>query len=123
MILGDKVSTGYTAGDLYDPNLSWETTSQYNAGLDLGLLKGRLNVMANFYLSRSFNLLFDQPISAVSGSTTILTNLPNSKVQNKGFDLQVDATLIRKSDFELSISGNINVNRNKVLIWVDRQRS
>ncbi|GAA4174344.1 TonB-dependent receptor [Sphingobacterium ginsenosidimutans] len=115
VILGDKVSTGYTAGDLYDPNLSWETTSQYNAGLDLGLLKGRLNVMANFYLSRSFNLLFDQPISAVSGSTTILTNLPNSKVQNKGFDLQVDATLIRKSDFELSISGNINVNRNKVL--------
>ncbi|WP_293946272.1 MULTISPECIES: SusC/RagA family TonB-linked outer membrane protein [unclassified Sphingobacterium] len=115
VILGDKVSTAYTAGDLYDPNLSWETTSQYNAGLDLGLLKGRLNVMANFYLSRSFNLLFDQPISAVSGSTTILTNLPNSKVQNKGFDLQVDATLIRKSEFELGISGNINVNRNKVL--------
>jgi len=115
VILGDKVNTGYTAGDLYDPNLSWETTSQYNAGLDLGLLKGRLNVMANFYLSRSFNLLFDQPISAVSGSTTILTNLPNSKVQNKGVDLQVDATLIRKSEFELGISGNINVNRNKVL--------
>src|SRR5690606_13011626 len=76
VVLGDKVETSYTAGDLYDPNLSWETTSQYNAGLDLGLLKGRLNVMANFYLSRSFNLLFDQPLSAVSGSTTILTNLP-----------------------------------------------
>nr|WP_288809153.1 TonB-dependent receptor [uncultured Sphingobacterium sp.] len=115
VVLGDKVETSYTAGDLYDPNLSWETTSQYNAGLDLGLLKGRLNIMANFYLSRSFNLLFDQPISAVSGSTTILTNLPNSKVQNKGFDLQVDATLIRKNDFELGFSGNINVNRNKVL--------
>ena len=115
VILGDKVETGYTAGDLYDPNLSWETTSQYNAGLDLGLLKGRLNIMTNFYLSRSFNLLFDQPISAVSGSTTILTNLPNSKVQNKGFDVQIDATLLRKNEFELGVSGNINVNRNKVL--------
>ncbi|MEZ0450308.1 SusC/RagA family TonB-linked outer membrane protein [Sphingobacterium thalpophilum] len=115
VVLGDKVETSYTAGDLYDPNLSWETTSQYNAGLDLGLLKGRLNVMANFYLSRSFNLLFDQPLSAVSGSTTILTNLPKSKVQNKGFDLQIDATLIRKNEFELGLSGNINVNRNKVL--------
>ncbi|WP_333802136.1 hypothetical protein, partial [Sphingobacterium multivorum] len=51
----------------------------------------------------------------VSGSTTILTNLPNSKVQNKGFDLQIDATLIRKNEFELGFSGNINVNRNKVL--------
>jgi len=115
VIIGNDVKTGYTSGDVFDPNLSWETTSQYNAGLDLGLLKGRLNIMANFYLSRSFNLLFDQPISAVSGSTTILTNLPNSKVQNKGFDLQVDATLIRKNEFELGISGNINVNRNKVL--------
>lgn len=115
VILGDKVNTAYTAGNLYDPNLSWETTSQYNAGLDLGLLKGRLNIMANVYLSRSFNLLFEQPLSAVSGSTTILTNLPNSKVQNKGFDFQVDATLIRKADFELGLSGNINVNRNKVL--------
>ncbi len=71
--------------------------------------------MTNFYLSRSFNLLFNQPLSAVSGSTTILTNLPNSKVQNKGFDLQIDATLIRKNEFELGLSGNINVNRNKVL--------
>jgi TonB-linked outer membrane protein, SusC/RagA family len=115
VILGDKVETSYTAGDLLDPKLSWETTSQYNAGLDLGLLKGRLNIMTNFYLSRSFNLLFNQPLSAVSGSTTILTNLPNSKVQNKGFDVQIDATLIRKNEFELGFSGNINVNRNKVL--------
>ncbi|MCW8310533.1 TonB-dependent receptor [Sphingobacterium sp. InxBP1] len=115
VILGDKVETSYMAGNLYDPSLSWETTSQYNAGLDLGLFRGRLNVMANFYLSRSFNLLFNQPISAVSGSTSILTNLPNSKVQNKGFDFQIDATLIRKNEFELGFSGNINVNRNKVL--------
>lgn len=115
VIIGDKVETANSPGDLFDPSLGWESTSQYNTGLDFGLLKGRLNVMTNFYVSRSFNLLFNQPISAVSGATSILTNLPNSRVQNKGFDAQVDAALIRRSDFDLGISGNINVNRNKVL--------
>ncbi len=115
VIIGDRVETAYWPGDLRDANLGWETTSQYNAGLDLGLWNGRLNILSNFYLSRSYNLLFDQPITAISGATTILTNLPDSKVQNKGFDVQVDATLVRNNGFELGLSGNINVNRNKVL--------
>jgi len=115
VVLGNQVATAYWPDDLKDPNLGWESTSQYNAGLDVGILNGRLNFMANLYLSRSYNLLFNQPISAVSGASTILTNLGDSKVQNKGFDFQVDAALIQKQDFNLSFSGNINVNRNKVL--------
>ncbi|MBK1441394.1 TonB-dependent receptor [Parapedobacter sp. ISTM3] len=115
VIIGDNVATAYWPGDLYDPNLGWESTSQYNAGLDLGLFRGRLNIFTNLYLSRSFNLLFNQPITAVSGATTILTNLPDSKVENKGFDVQVDAAVVQKSHFELGFSGNIMVNRNKVL--------
>ncbi|HWV73546.1 MAG TPA: TonB-dependent receptor [Pseudosphingobacterium sp.] len=114
-IIGGQVATAYWPDDLKDPNLSWESTSQYNAGLDVGILNGRVNFLANFYLSRSYNLLFNQPISAVSGTSSILTNLEDSKVQNKGFDFQVDAALIQKQDFNLSFSGNINVNRNKVL--------
>lgn len=115
VILGNRVETAYWPGNLFDPNLSWETTSQYNVGMDVGLLRKRINIMTNFYRSHSFNLLFNQPITSVSGSTTILTNLPNSKVENKGFDIQIDAAVIRKHDFDLGISGNINVNRNKVL--------
>lgn len=115
VIIDNSVETAYWPGDLNDANLGWETTSQYNGGLDIGLLRGRVNVMTNFYLSNSTNLLFNQPITAISGATTILTNLPNSKVQNKGFDVQVDAAIIKKQDFDLGFSGNINVNRNKVL--------
>lgn len=115
VIIGDAVVTGYWPEDFKDRALGWESTSQYNAGLDIGILNGRVNLMTNFYLSRSFDLLFDQPVSAVSGATTVLTNLPDSKVQNKGFDVQLDATIIRRNDFQLGFSGNINVNRNKVL--------
>lgn len=115
VIIGDGVETGYWPEDIKDQALGWESTSQYNVGLDLGFLNGRINLMTNFYLSSSFDLLFRQPISAVSGAQTILTNLPDSKVQNKGFDLQLDATIIRRQDFQLGFSGNVNVNRNKVL--------
>ena len=115
VIIGDNVATAFWPDDLRDPGLSWETTSQTNLGLDVGLLRGRVNVMTNFYLSQSSNLLFNQPITAISGATSILTNLPNSKVENKGFDVQVDALVVKKEDFTFGFSGNINVNRNKVL--------
>ncbi len=115
IVIGGKVVSAYRPGDLRDSNLGWESTSQYNFGLDLNLLHGRLNIIGNYYISRSFDLLFKQPVSAVSGTSTVLTNMKDSKVENKGFDLQADATLVRTSKFTLGLSGNINVNRNKVL--------
>ncbi len=109
------VTSAITPSGIKDQNLGWESTSQYNFGADLGLLKGRLFVIANYYLSYSYNLLFNEPVSAVSGSSTILTNLRNSKVSNKGFDIQLDGKPIVTKDFKLDISGNISINRNKVL--------
>ena len=109
------INTGTFAGDIMDPKIGWESTSQYNGGLDIGLFNGRINVIANYYLSYSYNLLFKQPISAISGSTTVLTNLRDSKIRNRGIDLQLDARVIDGKDFHLNFGGNISVNRNKVL--------
>jgi len=115
VVFGNDVESAYWPDNLRDETLGWESTSQYNFGLDLNLLNGRLNIISNYYMSRSFDLLFNQPISAISGTSTILTNLRDSKVQNQGFDVQVDAALVRGEDFDLGFSGNININRNKVL--------
>lgn len=109
------VSSGVSAGGLKDGRIGWESTSQYNVGTDVSVLKNRLSFTFNYYLSRTYDLLFSQPISAISGSTSVLTNLKNSKVQNKGFDFQVDGTMVRSDDFTLSASGNISVNKNEVL--------
>lgn len=109
------VASATTAGNIADGNLGWESTSQFNFGADLGLLKGRLFVLVNYYLSSSYNLLFNIPISAESGSTSILTNLKNSNVSNKGFDIQLDGKPIVTRKFTLDISGNFSLNRNKVV--------
>jgi len=114
-VFGNAIASAVYAGGLKDKNIGWESTSQYNLGTDITVLKNRLSFTANYYLSSSYNLLFNQPISSVSGSTSILTNLRDSKVQNKGLDFQLDGTVIRGRDFTFGASGNISFNKNKVL--------
>jgi TonB-linked SusC/RagA family outer membrane protein len=97
-----------------DTSLGWETTTQTNVGLDLGLFNGRLNVIANWYNSVSTDILYSAPISSISGSTSTTTNMDGAKIRNRGFDLQVDARLLT-GKVNWNISGNISVNRNKVL--------
>ncbi|ANH81061.1 SusC/RagA family protein [Niabella ginsenosidivorans] len=114
-VIGGTVYNSIAVSNIADPKLGWESTSSFNFGLDAALLKSRLFVILNYYLSKSYDLLYNQSISALSGFTTIMTNLPNSNIRNKGFDLQMDARIIQKRDFNLGFSGNITANRNKVV--------
>lgn len=111
----NSVVTAMLPDAFRDRGLGWESTSQFNAGLDVGLFNGRLSFIANYYNSHTFNLLFNQSISAISGSTSYLTNLPDSKIRNRGVDIQIDGWAVRAKDFSLKLSGNIGVNRNKAL--------
>ncbi len=115
VVFGNTIATAIWPGSIQDQSLGWESTSQFNFGTDVSIFRGRLNLIANYYLSNSFNLLFNQSLSAVSGTSTILTNLGDSKIRNKGVDLQLDGTLVQNDDFSLGLSGNISINRNKVI--------
>lgn len=114
VVIGNTVYNATWAGGLTDPKLGWESTSQFNFGLDATTLNNRLAVNINYYISRSFNLLYNKSISALSGTTTMLTNLTNSNIQNRGVDLQLDYKIIQSKDFNLSFSSNITANSNKV---------
>jgi len=112
---GNNIATAYSLGPLMDNALGWESTSQVNIGLDAGLFNNRLSITANYYISKSYDLLFNQTLPALAGASTILTNLKDSKVQNKGLDLQINGTPVANEIFELSLNGNFSLNRNKVL--------
>jgi TonB-dependent starch-binding outer membrane protein SusC len=114
-VIGNTVNNATWAGGITDGKLGWESTGQYNFGGDAILLNNRLSVIANYYISKSYNLLYNQNISALSGATSILTNLRNSNIQNKGFDFQLDYKVIQSKDFNLNFSGNITANKNKVI--------
>jgi TonB-linked SusC/RagA family outer membrane protein len=113
-IIGNTIATANWAGKLADDKLGWESTSQYNIGADVTLLNGRLGIIGNYYVGKSFNLLYDKNISALSGSTTVLTNLKDADIRNTGFDLQIDAKIISTKDLSFNFSGNITANKNEV---------
>lgn len=110
-----QTSSAYYPGGPKDPGIGWESTSQWDAGFDLGLFHDRLSLIVNYYDSRTYNLLYNQNITGAAGAATILTNLKDSRVQNKGFDLQFDARVVQRRDWNFNFSGNFSVNRNKVL--------
>jgi TonB-linked SusC/RagA family outer membrane protein len=108
------VADAYWQGNFSDPSIGWEKTAQYNAGLDFSMFRNRLNFIFNYYNSVSYNLLYERPISAISGSTSVSTNLENAKVRNHGIDLQIDGRILT-GKVKWNASANISVNRNTVL--------
>ncbi|MDR2556413.1 MAG: TonB-dependent receptor [Bacteroidales bacterium] len=111
---GGTVYDAYWQGGFADPSIGWEKTSQANAGVDLSLFNNRLSLIGNYYYSVSYSLLYEQPISAISGSTSVTTNLTNAKVRNTGFDLQLDGRILT-GKVKWNINANISLNRNMVL--------
>jgi len=93
-------------------NLKWETTEQQNIGVDIGFLKNRLNVTADYYKSITSDLLFNVQLPQYSGYTTQLKNI--GKIENRGFEFALNTkNLVGK--FQWNTDFNISFNRNKVL--------
>ncbi|WP_455511164.1 SusC/RagA family TonB-linked outer membrane protein [Butyricimonas paravirosa] len=95
---------------LGNPNLKWQQTDQFNVGFDFGVLNERIFVSANYYRNVSKNLLTDVSLPSSLGFDTYRENL--GKIENKGYELNLRAVLIKKKDIYLNItaSGVHNVN-------------
>ena len=104
---------GSTQGTVPNPNLKWEQTAQLDLGVDMGLFAGRLNVTGDVYNKKTTNLLLANPISYVSGYSSVLTNI--GSVQNKGLELAVNGIVVQKKDWTWSLNGVFSENRNKIL--------
>jgi hypothetical protein len=106
--LADDVYAGPANADL-----KWETTSAYNAGLDVGLWKGRVSLHLDAYIKQTDDLLQYITTPASSGFQRQLRN--SGSVENKGLELSIDAAAIRNADFQWRTLFNISFNRNKIL--------
>lgn len=95
-----------------NPDLKWETTVTNNIGIDFTLLDSKLSGTVDLYRNRTKDLLLQFPVAG-TGYDFQYRNI--GETQNKGLELSLNWTAIKKTNFDLSFSGNINFNRNRVV--------
>ena len=112
---------GASLTNLGNKDLKWETTVQWNAGLDLELLNGRISAVADYYVKTTSNLLLLRTLPGSLGYSSAYENV--GKVQNAGIELTINTINIRSKKFTWSSNFNISFNRNKIVELVNGQES
>jgi TonB-linked SusC/RagA family outer membrane protein len=115
-LYGSKVDNGNALisndGRRGNPNITWEKQKQSNVGLEMGFLKSRLTVTADFFYINNDNILLNRSLAATTGYSQQWENI--GRVNNKGMELSVTGDIIQKKDFNWTASGNISFDKNKV---------
>jgi TonB-linked SusC/RagA family outer membrane protein len=111
--------TGLLASNTPNPNLKWESTSSSNIGMDLSLLKNRIEFIADVYYKKTNNLLLRASLPAASGTSgqgssgRPWVNL--GSLENKGIELTLNTVNVNNKDFQWRSNLVFSLNRNKVL--------
>ena len=110
---GGSTEFGQTVNTLSNSDLSWETTTGYNFGLDFSLFSSRLTGTLDYYQNTTNDLLFSINIPEVSGFNSISTNL--GEIANHGMELSLKGELINRGQFNWNANFNIAFNRNEIV--------
>ncbi|MBL0745291.1 SusC/RagA family TonB-linked outer membrane protein [Chryseolinea lacunae] len=116
---GDATNIGYDIARAANPNLKWESTTQTDIGLDLGLFNGRLNLSADYYVKTTDDLLLSRQLPTYTGFPNIIDNVGSTR--NKGIELSLGGDpLVGPLRWNTSI--NISGNRSKVITLSDANK-
>ena len=110
---GSTLVTGIAPIQIANPDLKWETTTQYNAGLDFGLLNNRINFTFDAYYKKTSDLLLNVPFPLYSGYASSLQNV--GSVENKGIEFSISSDNVKSDDFTWRSTLVFAANSNKIL--------
>ena len=103
---------GFYPSGIVNTILKWETSTEYNAGIDFGFLGGRISGTLDVYQKTSKELLFDVPLPLVSGGGTLTSNI--GSVRNRGVEISLTTVNIESKDWNWQTTFNFAHNQNKV---------
>lgn len=109
---GYNNSQAYAFTSIANEDLKWETTKQWNFGLDFGI-KNKLNGSFDIYSKKTVDLYVSTPISSSNGVTTLNTN--NGSLENNGVELNLKYDVIKKENFNFSVFANGAYNKSRFL--------
>lgn len=111
-VFGDNVATGAAVTSMSNTNLGWETTKEYDAGIDLGFFNDRIQFTYDYYLKHTTNLLYSVQVPQESGFSNFNDNIGEIKFWGHEFSVTSINTTGR---LRWTTNANISFNRNKVM--------
>ena len=112
VVLNNAQYNGFIPSSLANPGLKWETTRQFDVGVDLGLIKNRIMLTADYYRKRTNDLLLAVSLPSSSGYGSVIQNV--GAVENKGFEFQLNTVNLDRA-FKWESVITVTGNRTKVL--------
>lgn len=110
--IGSNENPGIGPYQLANNNLTWERTTQFSTGIDLGLFNDNLAIEFNYYDKKTTDLLLLRPLAAITGYPSYTSNF--AQISNKGFELAINSTNVKTSNFTWRTDFNISKNKNNV---------
>ncbi|MCC8200071.1 MAG: TonB-dependent receptor [Tannerellaceae bacterium] len=110
----NSVTTGYTQTRNGNPNLKWETTTQTNIGVDIGLLNNDLGIVIDWFNKNTKDLLWERSIIGTIGGTNEKVWDNVGKMNNKGIEMEINYKKSLNKDFGFSVALNLSRIKNKM---------
>ena len=110
--MGGKSYTGIYPSSVGNPDLKWETTTQLDGGIDIGLFKDRISLTVDLYKKKTTDMLLSVPLplSTTVGSVT----MNYGSVQNQGFEIELNTRNVQGKDFKWNTTFTLSNNQNKI---------
>ena len=105
-------SDSFIPMSMSNPDLSWETTSSFNLGLDFGIIGGRINGTIDYYWTKTKDLLYYRSAPSSSVFTSILSNIGESKGQ--GLEIGINAQAIKTKDVNWEIYSSYTHSKDEI---------
>lgn len=113
VVLGGSSQTGIYPSTMGNPDLRWESTTQYDGGLEIGVLDGRLNLIVDYYYKVTKDMLLDVPLPR--STTTGTAKMNYGSVENRGWEFGLNAAVINNKVFRWNSDLSVSINKNKIL--------
>ena len=111
--IGDsEIIKGQAPYTLNNKELKWETTAQFDVGLDVGLFNNRYSLTADFYIKKTSDLLLNVPVAFHTGYDLAMQNVGD--MENRGFEVALNAVPVDGNRFKWDANLTFGFNRNKV---------
>ncbi len=99
--------------EMPNPSLTWEKTSSWNAGIDIGFFNGRVNAVVDGYMQKTSDLLMNRSLPQVSGFASIVDNI--GKTQNRGLEVALNTVNVKSKSFQWSTDLTYARNKEKIV--------